>query len=238
MIRDYQQMRVLCGPEDEDMMRVNILANESEQQRLLRLLQSMRMLNENQDSEKLAHRSLLIEIMSMHLFAPFEQIEIAAGREGHDEAKTAYLSAQSWSHRCQARQAVWNAGQAVRYLREILSAQFTAFHAVLAYQASLCLWMYGTITAQCPPDDGPSSASARCFLDTDEIVKSQQWVNLNRGIPAIYKVVSDQATSQGTQIPLSSTREVMMCLRELLQYKVSEHGTNALTSAVDRNYVN
>lgn len=236
MIRDYQQARVFCGlDDDEDMMRTSILANESEQQRLLRLLQSMRMLNGNQRTQRTAHRAFIIEIMSMHLFTPFEQIEVAAGREGQDEAKAAYQGAQSWSQRCQARQAVWNAGQVVRYLREIPSAQFTAFHAIVAYQASLCLWVYGTIAAigaQSPPDDGLSFVSARCFLDTGEMMNTQQWINLNRGVPAICKAISSQETSQGGQIPLSSTREVMIFVRELLQYKVFGHGTHALTSAV------
>lgn len=55
----------------------------------------MRIINEMQSTQDAIHRSLSIELLSMHPFAPFGQIELAAGREGEDEAKAAYQSAKT-----------------------------------------------------------------------------------------------------------------------------------------------
>ncbi|CEJ60605.1 hypothetical protein PMG11_09174 [Penicillium brasilianum] len=235
MIRDYQQFQTICESEDNDMTRIHLLANEGEEQRLHRLLQSTRMINENHKTQDAVNRSLLIELLSMHIFAPFGQFELAAGREGQDEAKAAYWSAQAWSKRCQARQAVAHAGQAVRYLREILPSQFTDFHAIVTYQVSLCLWIYGTIAANVPPSSAgshPSIMSQRFALDMDETAKTQQWINLNRGIPTICQVVSRNGTEEGDQIPLSSTQEVMVCLQELLPREVLTGQSHVLVSSI------
>jgi hypothetical protein len=235
MIRDYQQVQILCGSGDDDMTRMHTLASESEQQRLQRLLQTMRVINDSQRSGDSIHRSLVIELLSMHLFAPFDQIELAAGREGQDEAKAAYRNAQSWSQRCQARQAVSSAGQAVRYLREIPPREFTEFDAIVAYQVSLCQWTYGAITftdAKTSTGNSPSSVSAQISLDTDEMVKVQEWITLNRGIPAICKSALSHELSQGDRMMLSSTKEVMISLRDLLPYGALRDKTESLTSSL------
>lgn len=235
MVQDYQQFQTICESEDNDVTRVHLLANQSEEQRLDRLLQSTRMINESHKTQDAVHRSLLIELLSMRIFAPFGQFELAAGREGQDEAKAAYRSAQAWSKLCQARQAVAHAGEAVRYLREIPPSQFTDFHAIITYQVSLCLWIYGAIAANtAPPSAGghPSLMSQQFTLDTGETAKTQQWVNLNRGIPAICQGVSRNGTEEGDQILLSSTQEVMVCLQELLPREVLTGQSHVLISSV------
>lgn len=235
MIRDYQQAQILCESDGNDMTRIHFLANDSEEQRLLRLLQSTRMINECQKSQGAIHRSLLIELLSMHIFAPFGQFELAAGREGQDEVNAAYQSVQTWSGRCQARQAVAHAGQAVRYLREIPPSHFTDFHAIITYQISLCLWIYGTIAANDAPSSAgghPSILSQQFTLDTDETSKTQQWINLNRGTPVICKGTSKNGAEEGDRILLCSTREVMVCLRELLPREILTGQSQVLISSV------
>ncbi|KAJ5801990.1 uncharacterized protein N7503_004440, partial [Penicillium pulvis] len=228
MIRDYQQIQGLCGSGEYDTTRIHIISSESQQHHLQSLLQSMRIINQSRKTPEASQRSLLIELLFMHLFTPFDQIEIAAGRDGQDEAKSVYRSAKIWSQRQQARLAVSSAGQAVRYLRQIPPAQFTEFHSIIAYQVSLCLWMYGTIGAI----DGsiPADATAQFTLDTHELTKIQQWVNLKEGYPMISGFPSTKEAKNENMVALSSTSEVMICLRELLQCKGLEDKT--LTSAV------
>jgi hypothetical protein len=235
MTRDYQQYLTVCESEDNDMTRIHILVNEGEEQRLHRLLQSTRMINESHKSQDAVHRSLLIELLSMHVFAPFGHFELAAGREGQDEAKAAYRSAQIWSKSCKARQAVSHAGQAVRYLREIPLSQFTDFHAIITYQVSICLWIYGAIAANDATSSArgiPSIMSQQFALDTDETAKSQQWIILNGGIPAICQGVSRNGAEEGNQILLSSTQEVMVCLQELLPREALTGQSHVLISSV------
>lgn len=54
--------------------------------------------------------------------------------------------------------------------------------------------------------------SQQFTLDTDEEAKIQQWINLNRGIPAICKGLSSDGVEHGGQILLSSTQQIMICL--------------------------
>ncbi|OOQ90659.1 hypothetical protein PEBR_03103 [Penicillium brasilianum] len=235
MIRDYQQVRTLCESDDNIMTPIHSLANESEAQRLHRLLQSTQIINEYQKTEEAVHRSLLIEVLTMHIFAPFGQIELAAGREGQIEAESAYRRAQNWSQRFQARQAVSNAGQAVRYLRRISPSRFTEFHAIITYQVSLCLWIYGILaTDDAASSTGgiPSSMSCQVTLDMDEMAKIQQWINLNQGTPAISNGGLKTGPEEGYRISLSSTQEVMVCLRGLLPREIITGQSHPLISAV------
>jgi hypothetical protein len=232
MIRDYQQIQSLCGSDGDDTTRIHIIASESQQHHLQSLLQSMRVINQDQKIPEASQRSLLIEVLSMHLFTPFDQIEVAAGREGQDEAKAVYMNAKIWRQRRQARVAVSSAGQAVRYLRQIPPGQFTEFHSIIVYQVSLCLWIYGTFGAiddLNPADGGKLHSTAHFTLDTHELTKVQQWVNMNDGFPMIS--LTKEANNDNL-VALSSTREVMICLRELLQCKGLENETSTLTSAV------
>jgi hypothetical protein len=235
MIRDYHQIQFGSTSSDFEMNHLNSLADDCEQRRIHYLLQRMRVLNEKQTTQFTSHHALLIELLSMHLLTPFEQIELFAGREGQKESKSAYKVAQNWCRRCQAREAVLNAGQTIRYFGEIPLEQFTQFYVVAVYQASLCLWVYGIITNLNGSDSTQGDVSIEstiCVLNMDESEETYKWMKLNRGIPTIRKAAMNNETGHDGNIPLSATQEMMLYLRDMLQFKVLKRKVDPLTSAI------
>lgn len=233
MIRDYHQIQFGSTSSDLDMSHYNSLANECEQRRIQHLLQRMRAFNEKQTTRFTNHHALVIELLSMHLLTPFEQVELVAGREGQEESKSAYKVVQNWCRRDHSREAVLNAGQTLRFFCEIPLEQLTAFYVVAAYQASLCLWVYGLSTNINRSDLTQGDVSTICVLNTDKLVEIYRWAKLNRGIPTIRKAaINNEAGGRDVDIPLSSTQEIMLHLRDMLQFKVLRHKSDPLTLAI------
>ncbi|QMW28861.1 hypothetical protein G4B84_004150 [Aspergillus flavus NRRL3357] len=170
-----------------------------------------------QSTQDAIHRSLSIELLSMHPFAPFGQIELAAGREGEDEVKAAYQSAKT------------GPGATKPDRRFQMLARQSATY------VSLCLWIYGTLAANNAPSSAggiPSIMSQQFTLDTDEKAKIQQWINLNRGIPAICKSLSSDGAEHGDQILLFPTQQIMICLQELLPHELLTDKSHVLIASV------
>ncbi|KUL84252.1 hypothetical protein ZTR_06961 [Talaromyces verruculosus] len=235
MIRDYHQIQFGSPSSDVDMSHLNSLTDECERRRIQYLLQRMRVLNEKQTTQFTNHHALLIELLSMHLLTPFEHIELFAGREGQKESKAAYRVAQNWCRRGQAREAVLNAGQTIRYFCKIPLEQLTEFYVVAVYQASLCLWVYGIFTNPNDSDLTQGDASIEstiCVLNTDESVETYKWMKLNCGIPTIRKAGINNEAGDDGYIPLSSTQEMVLYLRNMLQFKVLKCKVDPLTSAI------
>lgn len=233
MIRDYHQTQFGSASSDPDMSHYSSLADECEQRRIQHILQRIRTLNEKQQTRFTNHHALLVELLSMHLLTPFEQVELVAGREGQKESKSAYKTVQSWYRRDHSREAVLNAGQILRFFCEIPLEQLSTFYVVAAYQASLCLWVYGLITNLNGPDSTQGDLSTICVLNTDESVEMYRWGKLNHGIPTIRKAaINDKAGGRDVHIPLPSTQEMMLYLRDMLQFKVLKHKPDPLTLAI------
>lgn len=54
---------------------------------------------------------------------------------------------QCWSGDRESRQAIWHAGQVIRYARKLSSAQLHTYFAVAVYHASLTLWTFSIIAS-------------------------------------------------------------------------------------------
>lgn len=185
---------------------------------LKRLLECIRM-----GSSDSFINNLFLELLSMHLHMSLEEVHLFAGVEGQEEAKRVYPNLREWVKTPGARQAMWHAGQLVRYAREV--PVLRDFAAVAVYQAGLAFWTYGVIsnatvgTWDTTPGGGGGGGGSD-GRGADETVTlnelgtqaAQRFIALNRGKPAIVSGVGESRT----QALLSDPAAVMDALMDLL----------------------
>ncbi|GAQ42260.1 putative c2h2 type zinc finger domain protein [Aspergillus niger] len=232
MVKDHLQSKGLLLPGILDTPGDFLLADESFQNRVAQLLNSIRILHD--DSQPGDHHSsqLTAELISMHSLTPFEQIEIIAGREGPEEAEAVLPLLERWCQSSQARKAVWHASQFIRYLHHLNAQSFTEFFAVGAYQASLCLCIYGTM-AQMPSSNNLSSglgSGGNFQIDGPDSPVIQRWIILGSGTPMLGSVTSASTFYGG--MPLGATRSILLRVRDLLYVKASQKSLLPLVTGI------
>ncbi|BCS04569.1 uncharacterized protein AKAW2_80370S [Aspergillus luchuensis] len=232
MVKDHLQSRGILFPRISDTPGAFILADESSQSRVAQLLNSIRILHD--DGQPGDHHSshLTADLLSMHCLTPFEQIEIIAGREGPEEAEVVLPLSERWCQSSQARKAVWYASQFIRCLHHLNSQSFTEFFAVGAYQASLCLCIYGTM-AQMPPSSNLSSGprtGGNFQIDGPDSAVIQRWMILGSGTPVLGSVTSASTFYGG--MPLGATRSILLRVRDLLYVRASQKNLLPLVTGI------
>ncbi|KIX09562.1 uncharacterized protein Z518_00642 [Rhinocladiella mackenziei CBS 650.93] len=191
LIRRYRQDQTVFLSNGNANNRERVLSDEMQHRGILQILNDARS-NRERDNEHTAPESdLILEVLFMHLFASLDQMELVAGKDGPEEARLAYPSLHRWIQTSGARQAVWHAGQVLNALRKLPPEQLSNFCAVVAYHASLCIWIYGVVS-----QDGNDSASAKStppssdqlpevLIDGEESIETLRWISQNRGVPVI-----------------------------------------------------
>lgn len=188
MVGEYRQYHTAFTLYRRNDMKENPLAEDGDQKRLQHVIQDMRISCESDDS---SYFQSMFELLSMHLFAPFEQIEILTGKEGKGEALAMYPLLEYWFRSQQARQAAWHAGQVIKFLRDVPPAKFADLHAMMLYQSSLYLWAYGALSnanknrTSLRDITKAFLGSTEISLDGEDSLEIQRWVSQNRGIPTI-----------------------------------------------------
>ncbi|OQV03389.1 hypothetical protein CLAIMM_08438 [Cladophialophora immunda] len=191
MISRHRQDRSIFAPIEKSGTRVSSFSDEVQHQRILHILKHIRLSYEDLEAQQTIELDLLFHLFSMHLFAPFDQMELAAGKEGPSEARRADPVLQQWIQTGDARQAVWHGSQVLRATRMLAPEQFKHYYVVAAYHSGLCLWIYGMLSQQSKSQNmqnitpGPESSSEDVILDQEESIKTQRWISHNRGRPAI-----------------------------------------------------
>lgn len=206
MIRRYRQDKTVFTSTGLGNRRVGTLADEIQQQGILHILEDVRAGCE--DFCPPAEEEVVIHILSMHLFAPFDQIELIAGKEGRSEVTRVYPHLQVWADTQSARQAVWHASQALRYLRSVPEQNVLAFDAIAAYHASICIWVYGVLQHE----NGKLQAEAaltkgnEVVLDDQETYFTRRWISHGHGTPVVYTGRDGQSEQESGEqtIPISS----------------------------------
>ena len=232
MIKAHWQSRNAMPSECSDTSRVFILADESSQNRLAHLLHLIRILY---DDEYLPHHpgsKLTAELLSMHYLTPFEQIEVLAGREGPEEAEAVLPLLDRWCQTPEARKAVWHASQVIRCLHHLPAENITEFSTVAAYQASLCLYIYGAM-ARSQTSNGISDASnarSKFQLDAADSPAIQRWITIGSGAPMLGFM--DSASSPPNSLSLDATRAILLCVRNLLGSKASQKNLSPLVTGI------
>jgi hypothetical protein len=229
MIKDHWQSHSTIISDELDTLRLSLASAETSHNRLVHMLETIHH-GYNDTTTRLSpsppeSSMLTAELLLMHLFTPFEQVEVVAGREGPDEAKATYPLLQERCHSTQARRAVWHAGQVVRQLRELAGESFTEFLAVAAYQASLCLYLYG-IMAPKSEDISVATPASEVVLDAADSLAAQKWIRSGCGVPVLQGVQvlspSPLSPSYRGNCPLHAGGAVLLRIREVLLAKASQ----------------
>ncbi|RAR07511.1 MFS general substrate transporter [Stemphylium lycopersici] len=126
---------------------------------------------------------ITLEIMLVHLNAPLDDIQLFAGIEGQEEARSAYLGLREWTKTPAARQALWHAGQILRAAEVLPKALLSNFNAIAVYHAGLILWCYGFLKRSAAPESTQVDTSV--ILNGDDSLSARKFITLDRGIPSI-----------------------------------------------------
>lgn len=154
---------------------------------------------------------ITMQLMLVHLNAPFDDIQLFAGIEGQEEARSAYPILRDWTKTAPARQALWHAGQILRAAEALPKGLLCNYNAIAVYHAGLILWGYGFLkrsTAEkSPPNEG---VQAVVVLNGDDNLSARRFITLDRGLPSIKTARAKDA------IQLSNVGAVMDGLVQLL----------------------
>lgn len=101
---------------------------------------------------QLQHR-MRLELVLMHLHAPFEDVQVFAGLEGAESSRAAYPAVLEWvataaagtGEATAARRAVCHAGQIVRFASAVGRGMLQGPGALMVYQGALVLWVYALL---------------------------------------------------------------------------------------------
>ncbi|KAK2601820.1 hypothetical protein QQS21_004603 [Conoideocrella luteorostrata] len=159
--------------------RWNKLLLASRLDELLQILQHFRLSVEPKISPDIA---MSLDCTCLHLHAPIEDIQIFAGIEGPQQSRAVYPLIKTWAGEESARNAVWHAGQVLRFARLLKQQCLQGHLAMILYQAGLVLWVYGLFTKKSPPSE---SKEVQAVLDAPVNTDIQRFIQLEMGMPSI-----------------------------------------------------
>jgi hypothetical protein len=206
MVWEYQQMVTLT---DRPQGRSNdSLILSSRHQELTKQFDDFRVssLPLNKSTE------MTLEFMLLHVNAPLEKLQLFAGIEGQEEARSAYPVLREWVKKLSARQALWHAGQILRAAEGLSSGSLCNFNAIIIYHAGLVLWGYAFLK-RTPVDGSPVAQQQQTtvILNGTDSLNARRFTTLDRGIPSI------QDSKPPKLIQISSISEIMNVLIRLLR---------------------
>lgn len=211
MIWEYRQMSSLSTTSTSKTN--NSLIMTSRYQDLVKKLEDFRV-----SSLQLSKSAeMTMELMFMHLNAPLDDIQLFAGIEGQEEARSAYPILRDWVKTDSARQALWHAGQILRVAELLPSTLLCNFNAIAVYHAGLVLWGYGFLQRSMSNALSPGPIpQAVIILNGVDFLNARRFITMGRGIPSINTSTSQNPTR------LSDVCGVMDGLIQLLR---NPHGT-------------
>lgn len=160
---------------------------------------------------------LLLELLSLHFFVSIDQLECLAGKEGLDEAQSAYTMVQQWVKSSECRKALWHAGQLLRLNRALPTNSMTEFHATAIYHVGLCLWAYCMISTEEAGDTGSSIKEIEeIMLDGEETLATQKWIAHGRAQPVLSPGEARESNNQPHTLSRFSIRELLqICIGDI-----------------------
>jgi hypothetical protein len=128
-----------------------------------------------------------LELILLHLHMPFESLQVFAGMEGPDQARVVYPAILEWARSESARESVWYAGQIIRAANSLPQTSLQGPAAIMVYQASLALWVYGLLDDS-RRDMGAGSSlqhTQKVILDGHENLAAKRFIQIGTGQPYI-----------------------------------------------------
>lgn len=93
-----------------------------------------------------AQENILINMLLMNLHVSLEDLELFAGKQGDDQARSIVPALQRWAQEADSKRAIWHAGQILRWARKFPTGHLKDFYAVAVHHAALALWTWGIMT--------------------------------------------------------------------------------------------
>ncbi|KAJ5547308.1 hypothetical protein N7494_004893 [Penicillium frequentans] len=160
---------------------------------------------------------LLQQLLSLHLSVSIDQLECLAGKEGFDEAQSAYTMAQQWVKSSECRKALWHAGQLLKLIRGLPMEVMTEFYATAIYHGGLCLWAYCMISTKEASDTGSSiKETEETLLNGEETIATRDWIAHGRARPVLSTGEARESNNHPYALTLFSIQELLqICIRDI-----------------------
>ncbi|KAJ5801991.1 uncharacterized protein N7503_004441 [Penicillium pulvis] len=160
---------------------------------------------------------LLQQLLSLHLSVSIDQLECLAGKEGLEEAQSAYTMARQWVRSSECRKALWHAGQLLKLIRGLPMEVMTEFHATAIYHGGLCLWAYCMISTEEASDTGSSiKKTEETLLNGEETIATRDWIAHGRARPVLSTGEARESNNHLYALTLYSIRELLqICIRDI-----------------------
>ncbi|KAH7144101.1 hypothetical protein B0J13DRAFT_502011 [Dactylonectria estremocensis] len=202
----------------------NALVMSSRHEELSRLVKNLRIFASHHLPQSTSV-IMRLELVLLHLNMQFEDIQIFAGLEGPEQARSAYPFICEWAQSESARRSVYHAAQIIRTAREIPRGSIDAITAIILYHASLAFLVYGLLAkskvdawggslgSSMPPDSADD-----VFLDQPEDFTIRTFFQHGRGSPCFQfpTELGTASNSPGT-IYLTDIKSTMRVVVDILQ---------------------
>ncbi|KAH8683668.1 hypothetical protein BGZ61DRAFT_496026 [Ilyonectria robusta] len=158
--------------------------------------------------------TMRLELVLLHLHMQFEDIQIFAGLEGPDQARSMQPFICEWAQSESARRSVYHAAQIIRGARELSRASVDPITAIMLYHASLAFLAYGLLAKPQVDNWGTSStapdSAEEIFLDQPEDLTMRRFLQHGHGSPCI------RSTGSGT-VHLADPKSIMRVVIDILR---------------------
>ncbi|KAL6414238.1 uncharacterized protein AUP68_00756 [Ilyonectria robusta] len=157
--------------------------------------------------------TMRLELVLLHLHMQFEDIQIFAGLEGPEQARSMQPFICEWAQSESARRSVYHATQIIRGARELSRASVDPITAIMLYHASLAFLAYGLLAKPLVDNWGTSSTTPdaeEVFLDQPEDLTIRRFLQHGRGSPCL------RSTSSGT-VHLADPKSIMRVVIDILR---------------------
>ncbi|KAH7002482.1 hypothetical protein EDB80DRAFT_578910 [Ilyonectria destructans] len=191
----------------------NALVMSSRHEELSRLVNNIRTVA-SLHLTKAAKVTMRLELVLLHLHMQFEDIQIFAGLEGPEQARSMHPFICEWAQSESARRSVYHAAQIIRGARELSRASIDPITAIMLYHASLAFLAYGLLAKPQVDNWGTSSTTPdsadEVFLDQPEDLTIRRFLQHGRGSPCL------RSTSSGT-VHLADPKSIMRVVIDILR---------------------
>ncbi|KAL2886804.1 Zinc finger protein 497 [Ceratocystis lukuohia] len=117
----------------------------------------------------LIQQKVMLHLQLMQLHVSINDVYLFTGREGEDQVRNSYVILRQWTRSPEAREALWHAGQTLRYAKMLPPGTMKDFWCIAIVQAALAFWVHGIITkaSKKPQENHTGSNSAVHLEDRD-----------------------------------------------------------------------
>lgn len=166
--------------------RWNAFLLSSRQEEILKLLEYFRLSLDAHHTPHFGEVQIRLELILLHLHAPFDDIQVFAGIEGPEQARAVYPAVLEWAGTEAARKAICHAGQVLRFARCNPSNSLQELLAILIYQASLVLWVFALLMSRGKNESSANTSDQQpdaVWLDGEDDIALQRFKHFGVGMP-------------------------------------------------------